>query len=77
MSMTAHTVSKASATAAYGGSGAAVYFGMAAHELAAIGGLVVAVLGLVVNVSISIYFKRQHLQLARQRFQKREAGDPE
>lgn len=53
---------KAASAATYGGSGAAVLFGLTANEFAAIGGVVIALCGLVVN----IYFKHQHLKLARE-----------
>lgn len=53
---------KVASAATYGGSGAAVLFGLTANEFAAIGGVVIALCGLVVN----IYFKHQHLKLARE-----------
>jgi len=53
---------KAASAATYAGSGAAVLFGLTANEFAAIGGVVIALCGLLVN----IYFKHQHLKLARQ-----------
>jgi hypothetical protein len=52
---------KAASAATYGGSGAAVYFGMTANEIAAFGGLFIATMGLLVN----IWFKHQHLKLAK------------
>lgn len=55
-------VTKAASAATYAGSGAAVLFGLTANEFAAIGGVVIALCGLLVN----IYFKHQHLKLARQ-----------
>lgn len=54
-------VNKAASAATYGGSGAALYFGMTANEIAAFGGLFIATMGLLVN----IWFKHQHLKLAR------------
>lgn len=58
----AHTVlGKAASAATYGGSGAAVYFGMTANEIAAFGGLLIAFTGLLINV----WFKHQHLKLAK------------
>ncbi len=64
MSMTHEAASTAivkTATAAqYGGSGAAVYFGLTANEIAAFGGLLIALIGLVVN----IWYKHQHFKLA-------------
>lgn len=56
---------KASAVAAYGGGGTAVYFGLTPGEWQAIGvlaGILIGVLGLLVNV----YFKAKHLEIARQ-----------
>jgi len=55
-------VTKAATAATYGGSGAAVLFGLTANEFAAISGVVIALIGLLVN----IYFKHQHLKLARE-----------
>lgn len=52
---------KAASVATYGGSGAAIIFGLTANEFAAISGVVIAVIGLIVN----IYFKHQHLKIAR------------
>jgi uncharacterized membrane protein len=51
---------KIASAATYGGSGAAVIFGLTANEFAAISGVVIAVCGLLVN----IYFKHQHLKIA-------------
>ena len=48
--------------AQYAGSGAAVFFGLTANEVAALGGLLIAFLGLVINV----YYKHQHYKLARE-----------
>lgn len=67
----AHTVlGKAASAATYGGSGAAVYFGMTANEIAAFGGLFIAFTGLLIN----IWFKHQHLKLAKAKI---EAQAPE
>lgn len=52
---------KASHAATYSGSGAAVYFGLTANEVAAFGGLIVAILGLLVTW----YYKHQALQILR------------
>ncbi len=63
---TTHTLaSKAATTATYGGSSAAVYFGMTANEIAAFGGLAIAVIGLLVNW----WYKHQHLQLTKKKLE--------
>lgn len=54
-------ITKAATAAQYGGSGAAVYFGLTANEIAAFGGLIIALIGLLVN----IWYKHQHLQIAK------------
>ena len=60
--MTNEAVStKIASAATYGGSSAAVIFGLTANEFAAISGVVIAICGLLVN----IYFKHQHLKIAR------------
>ncbi len=51
---------KAALTATYGGSAGAVYFGLTANEIAAFGGLAVAVIGLLVTW----YYKHKHYKLA-------------
>ena len=56
-------VVKVATTAQYGGSGAAVYFGLTANEIAAFGGLIIAIIGLAVN----IWYKYQHLKIAKQK----------
>lgn len=58
-------ITKAATTAQYGGSGAAVYFGLTANEIAAFGGLFIAVIGLLVN----IWYKHQHLKIAKEKAQ--------
>ena len=83
MSNTAHaaaetaaaTATKVAQTATYVGSASAVFFGLTANELAAIGGLVLGALGLVVNAVINVYFKHQHLKLARERMERETDGD--
>jgi hypothetical protein len=50
---------KAASAATYGGSATAVFFGLTANEFAAIGGLFIALIGLLVN----IWFKHQHLPI--------------
>ena len=52
---------KASSVATYGGATSAVFFGLTANEFGALCGVIIGFIGLVAN----IYFKYQHLQLAR------------
>jgi hypothetical protein len=59
-------ITKAASAATYSGGTGAVLFGMSSSQwstIGVIGGLVIAVLGLAVN----IYFRSQHLRLARSR----------
>lgn len=65
MSLEATAITKAATTAQYGGSGAAVYFGLTANEIAAFGGLIIAIIGLLVN----IWYKHQHLKIAKDKAQ--------
>jgi hypothetical protein len=62
---TAALIQKAASTATYGGSAGAMYFGYTANEIAAFGGLFVAIIGLVVSQLINWYYKAQHLKLAK------------
>ena len=68
----AATAAKVAQTATFAGSGAAVFFGLTANELAAVGGLILGFLGLVANTAITIYFKSRHLKLAQEQAR---AGD--
>jgi hypothetical protein len=52
---------KASSVATYGGAGSAIFFGLTANEFGALCGVVIGVIGLIAN----IYFKHEHLKLAR------------
>ena len=52
---------KASSVATYGGAGSAIFFGLTANEFGALCGVVIGFIGLVAN----IWFKHQHLKLAR------------
>lgn len=61
----AAVLQKTANAATYGGSGTAVFFGMTANEIAAIGGLIVAVVGLIVSQAMNWWFKWQHLQIAK------------
>lgn len=49
----------------YTASGGALIFGLQANEFAAVVGAAVAVLGLLTQTAISIYFKQQRLNLER------------
>lgn len=56
---------KASNIATYGGSGVAVLLGgMNANEIAALGGLAVAVVGLIVGTAVNIWYKYRLLAIA-------------
>lgn len=57
------TVAPLANPAMYGGSAGAVLFGLAANEFAALAGVVIALLGLVVN----IWYKHKHYKLAERR----------
>jgi hypothetical protein len=57
------TVEKVSEVATYGGGIGAFVAGMTANEIAAFGGLLIAFIGLIVNTTVSVYFKQKHLQL--------------
>lgn len=56
---------KTASVATYGGAGSAVFFGLTANEFGAICGVVIGFVGLIAN----IWFKYQHLEVA-----KKEAG---
>jgi hypothetical protein len=60
-------VQKVAVVAQYGGSAGAVLFGLTANEFAAVAGVLIAFLGLVTNIAVTVYFKHQHLKLAKQR----------
>lgn len=64
-------VVKAANAATYGGGSSAVFFGLTANEFAAIGGLLIGIIGLAVNV----IYKHKHYLLAKQR--QAELGDEE
>lgn len=52
---------KTATTATYGGSATAVIFGFSANEFAALGGLLIAFVGLIV----ATWYKHQHLKISR------------
>ncbi len=53
---------KTASVATYGGAGSAVFFGLSANEFGALCGVVIGFIGLIAN----IWFKHQHLKLARE-----------
>jgi len=55
-------IGKASTAATYGGSATAVFFGLTANEFAALGGLAIGVIGLLIGT----WYKHQHLKIARE-----------
>jgi hypothetical protein len=66
MENTAEVATKVSSVATYGGAGSAVFFGLSANEFGALCGVVIGFVGLVAN----IWFKHQHLKLARKESEK-------
>jgi hypothetical protein len=44
-----------------------VYFGLTLNELGVVVGILVAIVGLIGQLSLTWYYKHQHLQLARQK----------
>lgn len=59
-------VARTASAAEKGGAAVAVWGGFTANELAAFGGLAVAVLGLVISQAMNFWFRWQHLKIARQ-----------
>jgi hypothetical protein len=64
--LVAPLIAKTANAAEKGGATVAVLGGLTATELAAFGGLLVAIFGFVVNTAMNWYFKAQHLKLARE-----------
>lgn len=64
-SATSTAAIKATSAATYGGSAVSFLGGYTANDIAAYGGLCFAALAFLANLAITIYFKRQHLHLAR------------
>jgi len=58
----------------YAASATAFIGGMTLNEFAAIGGLIVAVLALIINTIMSWYFKSQHLEIARRNANRNDEG---
>ena len=52
--MDKETIAATAAKVTYAGSGGAVFFGMTANEFAAIGGLCIAAIGLIINIIFKI-----------------------
>ena len=59
----------------YTAAGSTVIFGLAANEVAAIGGLIVAVVAMVIQAVTTWYFKAQHLKLAKEEMKDRRQSD--
>lgn len=53
--------------ATYMAAGGTVILGLTANEVAALGGLLVAFIAMVVNAAITWHFKSEHLKLSRER----------
>ena len=66
MENTAEVATKVSSVATYGGAGSAVFFGLSANEFGAFCGVIIGFVGLVAN----IWFKHQHLKIARKEAEK-------
>jgi hypothetical protein len=66
MENTAEVATKVSSVATYGGAGSAVFFGLSANEFGALCGVLIGFVGLVAN----IWFKHQHLKIARKEAEK-------
>jgi uncharacterized membrane protein len=60
--MNENIIVKTATTATYGGSATAIIFGLSANEFAALGGLFIGIVGLV----ITTWYKHQHLKIARE-----------
>lgn len=60
-------IAATAAKVTYTGAGGAIFFGLTAHELAALGGLGLAVIGLIVQVTFKVLgyieLKRHHAEL--------------
>ena len=62
---------KAASVATYGGAGSAIFFGLTANEFGALCGVAIGFIGLIAN----IWFKHQHLKLAREQNGNSEEND--
>jgi ABC-type proline/glycine betaine transport system permease subunit len=60
-------IAASAAKVTYGGAGGAVFFGLSANEFAAIGGLCIAVIGLIVQIVFKVMghfeLKRHHREI--------------
>jgi hypothetical protein len=65
--MDKESIAAAATKATYGGASGAVFFGLTANEVAALGGLCVAVIGLIIQVVFKILsyleMKRHHAEV--------------
>ena len=68
-------IEKASASATYGGSALAFFGGLSANEIAAYGGLIIAVIGFVSGFAANIWYKLQLLKIAREHGLNAGSGD--
>lgn len=60
--MDKETIATASAKISYGGAGGAVFFGLTANEFAALGGLCIGVVGLIINIIFKWLAHREMLE---------------
>ena len=60
--MDKETIAAASAKISYGGAGGAVFFGLTANEFAALGGLAIGVIGLIINIIFKWLAHRELLE---------------
>jgi ABC-type proline/glycine betaine transport system permease subunit len=67
MRMDKESIATAATKVTYGGAGGAVFFGLTANEFAAIGGLCVAVIGVIVQIVFKVLgyieLKRHHAKI--------------
>lgn len=62
-----HMVDKVTTAVTYTAAGGTVILGFTANEFAALGGLAIAVVAFITNTALTLWFKHQHLKLARER----------
>lgn len=73
----AHAAEKVAATVTYGSGFTAIIFGLTASEVTAIVAAVVCILSYLTTQGIAVYFKNQHLQIAREADARRAAMERE